>query len=269
MEQALKDKPALRLTRHYPVAPQKVWGAWTDPQALSRWFGPGEADKVSAAELDVRVGGRYRIVFGGADGKAHEVQGVYREVLPHRRLSFTWTWPRTTPERESLVTLELNPVPDGTELVLHHEQFFDEQARDGHARGWGQLFTNLERVLLEGSIEATGQVVRAYFDALARKAGWESFLGEQMAFTIFTNPVKRLSGKAAYLESTRGFFSMVRAVELRELIVDGASACALTRYELQPPRGAAFHSDVAEIFHVSGGRIDSFAIYFDSAPFPG
>lgn len=269
MEEArLKERPSLRLERFYPVAPAKVWRAWTDAQALKRWFGPGNADKVSLAELDLRVGGRYRIVFGGDDGKAHEVQGVYREVLPQRRLAFTWTWPRTTPERESLVILELNAVRGGTELVLRHEQFFDEQARDGHGRGWSQSFVNLERVLLEDAGEATRQLVQDYFAALAGKQRWEAFLAEALEFIAYTSPVKRLSGKAAYLESTRRFFAMVSAVEVRDLIVDGATACALTRYQLEPPRGAAFQSDVAEILTVRHGEIVSLAIYFDSAAFP-
>ena len=83
MEEArLAEKPSLTLERFYPVAPEKVWRAWTDPQALSRWFGPGGPQPVACAELDVRVGGRFRVLFGGADGREHEVQGVYREVLP-------------------------------------------------------------------------------------------------------------------------------------------------------------------------------------------
>ena len=144
----LKDPPALRLERFYPVTPEKVWLAWTDAQALSRWFGPGVGERVSVAELDVRVGGRFRICFGGADGNAHEVQGVYRAVVANRRLVFGWTWPRTTPERESLVTVELRAVPRGTRLVLRHEQLFDEKARDDHARGWTGTLVKLERMLL-------------------------------------------------------------------------------------------------------------------------
>ncbi|HET9350612.1 MAG TPA: SRPBCC domain-containing protein, partial [Burkholderiales bacterium] len=101
----LAQKPSLTLTRHYAAAPEKVWRAWTDPEAIKRWFGPGPGEPVSAAELDLRVGGRFRIVFGGADGNANECAGVYKEVVPNRRLAFTWHWPRTTPERISLVTL--------------------------------------------------------------------------------------------------------------------------------------------------------------------
>ncbi|MEX2240304.1 MAG: SRPBCC domain-containing protein [Burkholderiales bacterium] len=98
-EARLAEKPSLTLERFYPVAPEKVWRAWTEPQALSRWFGPGGPQPVALAELDVRVGGRFRVLFGGAAGTEHEVQGVYREVVPNRRLAFTWVWPRTTPER--------------------------------------------------------------------------------------------------------------------------------------------------------------------------
>jgi len=56
---SLETKPSLALNRHYPIAPEKVWRAWTDPQALKRWFGPG-----------------------GPDGKEHEAAGVYKEVVP-------------------------------------------------------------------------------------------------------------------------------------------------------------------------------------------
>ena len=144
----LAEKPSLVLTRFYPVEPEKVWRAWTDPQALKRWWGPGGAEPVALAELDLRKGGRFHIVFGGAQGTDHEVQGVYREVLPNRKLVFTWTWPRTTPERESVVTIELKKVPRGTELLFRHEQLFDEAVRDGHRRGWTESLVKLERLLL-------------------------------------------------------------------------------------------------------------------------
>lgn len=150
MDQAkLAEKPSLRLARRYPVAPEKVWRAWTDPQALKHWWGPGGQDPVSLAQLDLRVGGRFRIVFGGPGGRDHEVQGVYREVVPPRRLVFTWTWPNSTPERESLVTLEFRPAGGGTELAFLHEQLFDETVRDNHKRGWSESLAKLETYLLE------------------------------------------------------------------------------------------------------------------------
>jgi uncharacterized protein YndB with AHSA1/START domain len=146
-EARLAEKPSLTLERFYPVAPEKVWRAWTDPQALKRWFGPGGPQPVALAELDVRVGGRFRVLFGGAEGTEHEVRGVYREVVPNRRLVFTWSWPRTTPERESLVTVEFRKSARGTELVFKHAQHFDETVRDGHRQGWSEAFAKLEQYL--------------------------------------------------------------------------------------------------------------------------
>jgi uncharacterized protein YndB with AHSA1/START domain len=136
MEQRLAERPSLNLQRHYPVAPEKVWRAWTDPEAVKRWWGPMPGEPVSVAELDVRVGGRFRIVFGGPEGKDNECAGTYKEVVPNRKLVFTWSWPNTTPDRISVVTIELVRSGSGTDLLFRHEQLFDEAARDGHKRGW-------------------------------------------------------------------------------------------------------------------------------------
>jgi uncharacterized protein YndB with AHSA1/START domain len=146
MDPSQETKPELRLQRRYPVAPAKVWRAWTDPQALSAWFGPGQPNSVTLAEMDVRPGGRYRIRFDTPDGEEHEVSGAYEVVEPEQRLVFSWAW-RSTPERESLVTVQIEPDGSGCELVLMHQQFFDEAARDGHNHGWTGGLVKLERWL--------------------------------------------------------------------------------------------------------------------------
>jgi uncharacterized protein YndB with AHSA1/START domain len=111
-----------------------------------QWFGPGGVEEGSVkADIDLRVGGRYRISFN-AKGTYNEVGGVYREVAPNRRLVFTWAW-HSTPERESLVTISIKPEGSGTLLTFLHEQFADETARDNHARGWTELLGKLENYL--------------------------------------------------------------------------------------------------------------------------
>lgn len=141
------EKPSLTLTRHYPVGPEKVWRAWTEAQAVKKWWGPGPGEPVSAAELDVRVGGRFRITFGGPDGKAHTCAGEYKEVTPNRKLVFTWCWPNSTPERVSVVTILFKAVPSGTDLTFKHEQLFDEKVRDDHKRGWSGTLDKLAEFL--------------------------------------------------------------------------------------------------------------------------
>ena len=114
----------------------------------------------------------------------------------------------------------------------------------------------------------TKETIQAYFMKLEEKQDWQSLLAEDMTFTSFTSPVKQVAGRAAYVEATRRFYSMITAMEVKDLIVDGERASALTDYDLQPPQGPAFGCDVAEVFGVRGGKIAAFDIYFDSAPFP-
>ena len=113
----------------------------------------------------------------------------------------------------------------------------------------------------------TTEAIHRYFEALTTNGDWRSFLADDMEFTSFTTPVKHVKGKAAYLESTKRFFSMIKSVELRELVSEGTKACAFTRYQIQTPAGG-FNSDVAELMKVEGAKIVSLSIYFDTAPFP-
>ena len=142
----MATKPSLVLKRRLKAAPEKVYEAWTKPEQMTRWWGVPDSAKPTIAETDLRVGGRFRVQFWGAKDEHHSVSGTYREVVPNRKLSFSWAW-QSTPERESLVTIELNPVTDGTMLTLTHEQFFDEQARDDHGRGWNVALDRLETFL--------------------------------------------------------------------------------------------------------------------------
>jgi uncharacterized protein YndB with AHSA1/START domain len=138
-------KPSLTIKRRINAAPAKVYAAWTDPEKIAAWFGPARVREGSMqAETDLRVGGRYRISFTGGDGEYFQVGGLYREIVPNERLVFSWAW-HSTPERESLLTISLKPDGDGTLLTLHHEQFFDAAARDGHEKGWNELLGKLEQ----------------------------------------------------------------------------------------------------------------------------
>ncbi len=138
----MSTKPSLAIRRRLNAPPARVYDAWTRPEVLVRWFGPGDT-RVVRAEADVRVGGRFNIVFEGDDGEIHDVSGTYREVVANRRLVFTWTW-ISTPERESVVTVALAPDGDATLLVLTHEAFFNETVRDNHRSGWSQGLDKLE-----------------------------------------------------------------------------------------------------------------------------
>jgi uncharacterized protein YndB with AHSA1/START domain len=142
----LVTRPSLTFKRRLNATPAKVWAAWTDPQKIVRWFGRADARPDSfLAEIDARVGGRYRVSFS-TDAEYYEVSGVYHELVPNERLVFSWAW-HSTPERESQVTVLLQADGDGTLLTVQHEQLFDQAARDGHERGWLASLDRLEKIV--------------------------------------------------------------------------------------------------------------------------
>jgi uncharacterized protein YndB with AHSA1/START domain len=141
-----QERPALSIVRKFDSTTAKVWRAITEPEMLKKWMAPSDAFSVPVAEIDLRVGGRYRIVMNAPDGEVHDVSGVYREIVANRKLVYTWAW-KTTPERESIVTIELKASGNGTELTLRHEQFADEEARNHHEQGWNGCLARLEKAL--------------------------------------------------------------------------------------------------------------------------
>jgi uncharacterized protein YndB with AHSA1/START domain len=145
MATATAVKPSLTIKRRFKAPPAKVYAAWTDPEKVKVWMGPGEV-KAKSVECDLRVGGHYRWLMVAPSGEEHDVRGVYRELVPNEKLVFTWAW-KSMPERESLVTVIIKPDgDDGSLLTVTHEQFFDEDARDRHQGGWNGALDKMEKM---------------------------------------------------------------------------------------------------------------------------
>jgi uncharacterized protein YndB with AHSA1/START domain len=123
----------------------RVFRAWTRPEVLARWLFPGEAWTCSVTS-DLQVGGRWEAVMHDAEGGRHAQFGEYREITPESRLVFTWTCPDLG-VADSVVTLELREVGEGTELTLTHELPPDPKVRRGHEQGWEGCLGNLEKLL--------------------------------------------------------------------------------------------------------------------------
>lgn len=141
--------PTMLIMKHtFNASPERVYKAWTDPQILREFMCVSGNARVDAA-TDVRVGGSFRIVMFRDDGEQFIATGTYRELAPNERIVCTWSWEEDDPAlaRETILTLEFAPRGTQTELTLTHENFRDAQQRDNHAKGWGAMLVELERVL--------------------------------------------------------------------------------------------------------------------------
>jgi uncharacterized protein YndB with AHSA1/START domain len=148
MPQKSKLAPEVVIEREVPYPPEQVFKAWTDQDALRIWMGPG---KVSApdATMDARVGGAYVFPMRRPDGNVTVVRGVIKEMVPNRKLRFSWAWDgeNGTPGEASEVALEFHPTATGTRLVLRHAGLTDPNIRERHQHGWIGCTDSLEMYL--------------------------------------------------------------------------------------------------------------------------
>lgn len=149
MDAAVDDR-TLRLSRVFDAPRERVFAAWTDPQQFAQWFGPPAVTTVYC-DLDVRVGGAWRLLGSSAEGK-HAVSGTYLEVREPERLAFTWAWheggdhakPRG---HETVVTLDFKAAGGKTEMTMVQRRFAEASGAVNHDRGWTGSFTKLDEFL--------------------------------------------------------------------------------------------------------------------------
>ncbi len=144
------EAPRLCIRRTFPVPREQAFRAWTEPEELRKWFGVAEGYTTPIAQVDLRVGGRYR--FGMQPPNSEQVlvaEGIYREITRPEKLVFTWRWEtQNAATPYTLVTLEFFARGDMTEMILTHEGFASEPERDQHQEGWqgciNRLATTME-----------------------------------------------------------------------------------------------------------------------------
>lgn len=136
----------LEVRRTFAATRERVFRAWTTPEELRRWHAPPPLE-TPVAEVDLRVGGAYRVHMRAPDGAEYRVTGVYREVDPPTRLVYTWRWDTDPPSAETLVTVTFVDRGAQTEVVLRHERFPTTDARTRHEQGWHGCLGKLGQVL--------------------------------------------------------------------------------------------------------------------------
>jgi uncharacterized protein YndB with AHSA1/START domain len=122
----------------------RVFEAWTRPEHLVRWWGPRPVT-CAGADVDLRVGGGYRIGNRLPDGSVLWISGTFELVDPPRRLVYDWLIEQKNapaPER-SRVTVRFEPRGVGTEVIVIHERIDTEATRADHEHGWNGCLEGL------------------------------------------------------------------------------------------------------------------------------
>lgn len=143
------DTGTVRLERTYDAPAEAVFDAWTNPEVLRRWWKANPDWSDPDAEIDLRVGGGYRLAMHDPDaGEDHVVFGTYHEVSRPDRLVYSWTWEGTGPYagHESHVAVDFRDDEDGrTTVVIEHRGLLDAHSCEAHAQGWNGVLDSFDR----------------------------------------------------------------------------------------------------------------------------
>jgi uncharacterized protein YndB with AHSA1/START domain len=136
----------VRIERSFNAPAEDVFDAWTSPEVMRRWLHPGSDWGTPVAEVDLRVGGKVRVVMRRPDGTQAEARGQYTLLDRPRRLAMTWTFD-DDPSNEQLIELSFSESQGSTTVLLVNSRISSEERRDAQDWGWRGCFNELERLL--------------------------------------------------------------------------------------------------------------------------
>ena len=137
----------LHLERVLRAPPELVFRMHTEPDLLARWWGP-KGFTAPSVELDVRVGGRYRIAMQPPEGDRFYLSGEFRDVDPGTRLVYTFRWePPDSDDRETVVDVSLRRRGESTALTVDQEPFATAARRALHEQGWNDSLDRLGELI--------------------------------------------------------------------------------------------------------------------------
>jgi uncharacterized protein YndB with AHSA1/START domain len=134
----------VRIERRFDAPAEAVFDAWTSPEVMRRWYRAAPDWETPVAEVDLRVGGRWRVVMRRPDGSEAELSGEYTEIDRPRRLAMTCTFNDDPSETEQLVEVTFSESGESTTVVLVNSRIPDDERRESQDRGWGLCLDNLE-----------------------------------------------------------------------------------------------------------------------------
>ena len=137
---------AVRIERTFAATAEDVFDAWTSPEVMRRWFHPAPDWETPEAEVDLRVGGRVRVVMRKPDGTEAEAHGEFTLIDRPHRLGMTWTFD-DEPSNEQLIALSFSESEGSTTVLLVNTGISTDARRDAQDWGWRGCLEQLGRVL--------------------------------------------------------------------------------------------------------------------------
>ncbi len=125
---------SLIVRRVIKAQPDRVFNAWTNASILQLWWGP-KGITCPEAEIDLEIGGVYKISNRLPDGSIVWIKGQFEEIIKNQKLVYSW-WSSEHQIQKERVTVWFKKDKHGTEVVVSHERIATQGSVEDHTHGW-------------------------------------------------------------------------------------------------------------------------------------
>lgn len=156
----LDKYPLVQVKRTFHAPIERVWNAWSDAELIKQWWGP-ETYTAPDAKIDFRMGGQYLFAMQGPDRKVVWSGGVYKEIIPNKKIVFTdhfadengntitakeagmsGDWPK-----DLYITVEFESIdPEQTKMVINHAGI-PKEMHDDCVGGWSSSIDKFQKLV--------------------------------------------------------------------------------------------------------------------------
>jgi len=136
----------VRIERTFAASAEEVFDAWTSPEVMRRWLHPAADWATPEAEVDLRVGGKVRVVMRRPDGTEIEMLGEYTLIDRPHLLVMTWTF-GDEPSNEQVIELSFSESEGSTTVRLINNRISTDERRGAQDWGWRGCLDRLEAAL--------------------------------------------------------------------------------------------------------------------------
>lgn len=217
----MSEKESEIVVRRVVGASQEIaFEAWSSAEHVEKWWSPTKTARCTLCEIDLRVGGRYRLdMHDPADDTKCEVEGEFREIVSPQRLVYTWNARTHQGDVENtLVTVEFHALgEEATEVVIRHSGLPDTPIRDGHREGWEKMLASYAQHLFSSPADGENSFrMRLEFDVSAERL-CDQFCSAEGVGNWWTEDCDfeaRVGGKASFRFGDSNFYANMEVSEL-------------------------------------------------------
>ena len=135
------------IERIFDAKVELLWETWTHPKYIEQWFGSDPYGAVQKVDIDLTIGGKFRIQFSDSDTSVHIARGEYLKIDKYKNLKMTWEW-ESELNQVSELNVDFISMDDKTKIILTHSNLVFETVHN-YELGWNGAFNKIENKIIK------------------------------------------------------------------------------------------------------------------------